>query len=383
MATTTRPPPKFMPIDEVESLEQYTEGGYHPVRLGDQLGGGRYEILNKLGYGGYSTVWLARDGDLQRLVAVKVTVATPAREDSRELEIRQQLTASAANHPWGKHVQELLNTFVESGPYLHLGNFLVAFPESDVEFVSPEQFREAFPPFTEPIHRWDRAPLTTTSVPPYAVFPRPFCKPTREMTLSDAHLLLTDFGEAWSPAREDRFSLHTPHNYRAPDPLLVGAPLGPAADIWTLAHALYAVYGISDLFQTSYPYPPSRMIVEAISTLGRPPQALWDAWAERSKYFNDAGERCSASKIVRFEEYPLAQCVRDIKTERENLAEEFPNDPPLGDEEIEDLYQMLAAMLQWSPDDRATASQLADGVWMRRWGIPALEQMKERVQRAT
>ncbi|OKP14466.1 hypothetical protein PENSUB_14078 [Penicillium subrubescens] len=35
----------------------------------------RYHIVDKLGFGGYSTVWLARDSHLQRYVAVKINAA--------------------------------------------------------------------------------------------------------------------------------------------------------------------------------------------------------------------------------------------------------------------------------------------------------------------
>lgn len=44
-----------------EALSKYCPGGYHPVRLRDRLHDGRYEILHKLGFGAFSTVWLARD----------------------------------------------------------------------------------------------------------------------------------------------------------------------------------------------------------------------------------------------------------------------------------------------------------------------------------
>ena len=44
-----------------ESLYNYRPGGFHPVNLGDTLQDGRYVIRHKLGYGGFSTVWLARD----------------------------------------------------------------------------------------------------------------------------------------------------------------------------------------------------------------------------------------------------------------------------------------------------------------------------------
>ncbi|PWY63810.1 kinase-like protein [Aspergillus eucalypticola CBS 122712] len=44
-----------------EPLHRYTTGGYHPITLGSLLHQGRYKILHKLGWGGYSTVWAARD----------------------------------------------------------------------------------------------------------------------------------------------------------------------------------------------------------------------------------------------------------------------------------------------------------------------------------
>lgn len=61
---------KFMytcPID-AEPLDRYKRGGYHPIRLGSSLCDGRYKILHKLGWGGYSTVWAARDQRLYNIL---------------------------------------------------------------------------------------------------------------------------------------------------------------------------------------------------------------------------------------------------------------------------------------------------------------------------
>lgn len=46
---------------DAEPLHRYQPGGYHPLALGDILKDGRYEIVHKLGWGGYSTTWAAKD----------------------------------------------------------------------------------------------------------------------------------------------------------------------------------------------------------------------------------------------------------------------------------------------------------------------------------
>lgn len=45
---------------EEQTLPLYQQKRYYPVKIGEVFNG-RYRILAKLGYGAYSTVWLARD----------------------------------------------------------------------------------------------------------------------------------------------------------------------------------------------------------------------------------------------------------------------------------------------------------------------------------
>lgn len=46
---------------EDEGTEDYRRGGYHAVRIGDTFKQGRYVVQSKLGWGHFSTVWLAWD----------------------------------------------------------------------------------------------------------------------------------------------------------------------------------------------------------------------------------------------------------------------------------------------------------------------------------
>lgn len=57
---TAQERPRFRHITE-EPDRLYQAGGFHRVSLGDRFVSNKYTILRKLGYGQYSTVWLARD----------------------------------------------------------------------------------------------------------------------------------------------------------------------------------------------------------------------------------------------------------------------------------------------------------------------------------
>lgn len=58
--------------DDFEGHEGYRKGGYHPVRIGEQYNQGRYTVLQKLGWGHFSTVWLVHDAVTGRRLAMKV-----------------------------------------------------------------------------------------------------------------------------------------------------------------------------------------------------------------------------------------------------------------------------------------------------------------------
>lgn len=47
--------------EDDEGFDSYRKGGYHAVRVGDQFAGGRFIAQRKLGWGQFSTVWLAYD----------------------------------------------------------------------------------------------------------------------------------------------------------------------------------------------------------------------------------------------------------------------------------------------------------------------------------
>lgn len=98
-------------VDGVERLEKYVPGGFHPVIVGDKLHN-RYEVVDKLGHGGWSTVWLVRDSQKQRYLALKVGVADSL---PREEPILRALSAQP-DAPGFENIPHLLDEFTVSGP---------------------------------------------------------------------------------------------------------------------------------------------------------------------------------------------------------------------------------------------------------------------------
>jgi hypothetical protein len=99
----------------VEDLETYYVGGYHPTHLGDRYHDGRYEVVHKLGFGSYSTVWLARDHLHNSFAALKIGVAS-AFQESTESEVLRVLASGNQEHPGRPYVISLLDEFVIAGP---------------------------------------------------------------------------------------------------------------------------------------------------------------------------------------------------------------------------------------------------------------------------
>lgn len=102
-------------ISGVETLEKYEPGGYHPVMVGDILHD-RYYIADKLGQGGYSTVWLAHDTYLKQYVALKVNIASSIPREPKVLKALSAPTPFLRRYPRPALVPSLLDEFEVQGP---------------------------------------------------------------------------------------------------------------------------------------------------------------------------------------------------------------------------------------------------------------------------
>jgi serine/threonine protein kinase len=73
---------------------------------------GRYELLRELGEGGMATVHLARQAELDRLVALKELSSLPAGDASASRFLREARIAGSLSHP---NVVTVHDVFLDEG----------------------------------------------------------------------------------------------------------------------------------------------------------------------------------------------------------------------------------------------------------------------------
>lgn len=119
--------------DEEEGEEGYKVGGYHPVNIGDKFHNGRFVVIEKLGWGHFSTVWMSYDkkrstaDDLQ-FVAIKVQKSAQHYREAAldEIELLKcvsdkahtLISLNSRENPYNNQlsVVRLVDNFEHSGP---------------------------------------------------------------------------------------------------------------------------------------------------------------------------------------------------------------------------------------------------------------------------
>jgi len=102
--------------DTTESPSEYKKGGYHPVCIGDQYNNDKYIIEKKLGFGYFSTVWLASDqtrssDDPHKIVAIKISKSRESFQEAAQDEMKMLQTLGNQDF-----MVQLLDQFVIWGP---------------------------------------------------------------------------------------------------------------------------------------------------------------------------------------------------------------------------------------------------------------------------
>ncbi|KAI9149293.1 Serine/threonine-protein kinase spk-1 [Paramyrothecium foliicola] len=305
-------------VGDCEEVEFYEKGGYHPVHIGDRYDDDRYHVIHKLGSGGFSTVWLARDSLLSSWVALKFVVAYKSAAIEEKVLMCHKIVSGLKDHrfvtyqrlfrvegPNGRHLCLVL-PFLGPSTY-HLSQFLksrihpwlvrrvisqTAKAVSDLHArglchgdITPSnivfRMRNLDHLDMQGIYRLFGKPkwalLETCSgethgpeAPRYIVGYLDFM--SCEEDLFEDEVCLIDFDQSFLTSHPPKEVLGTPVGFLAPE-VAVGRPASPASDVWALTCALLHIRSGSSPFSFLGLDAPCDLVGLVIQSLGNIPEA--------------------------------------------------------------------------------------------------------------
>ena len=424
-------------LDNVEHVEKCRSGGYHPIHLGDTFKEGRYRVLHKLGYGGFSTVWLALDKNQDALVSLKVLTAEASRQ-STELNILQHLSNQAQGNPWRRNVISSLDRFSFKGPNgTHLcyvsqlgGPSISAMTHSPGEVTGTRRLRAPLArrlaqqlagtvslmhevevvhggmllsqdpgevPNTQAditpknvllgLKGLDGQPLESIfkelgnpvkdsiftfsgqkpdlSAPEYLVEPAIFSG--IEVASISEQILIIDLGEAFQTQSPPSYGVGTPVSYCSPE-LILESKASKASDIWALACTIFELRSGFPLFE-SFTGSSKEVLEEMGRLLGPPPTSTHSLWRKNE---------ITVAQHAQINELALGEHVGRIGMDDHDVylhddEATAPNNhtslhEPLGrgitGDEANDLTDMLRRALNYTPEKRLSAGEIANHPWL-------------------
>ncbi|KAE8160440.1 kinase-like domain-containing protein [Aspergillus tamarii] len=373
---------------EEENLPDYIASRYYPTRIGEVIKD-RYQVIGKLGYGATSTAWLARDMNCRSYVTLKIFIkaASMGQQLDDELGMYQRLDR-ASKHPGRNAIRSLLDSFHIDGPndkhhclvhpplfesvwdFLHR-NPVQRLPKPVLAFTLRQVFLALDYLHTEcqVIHTDIKANNIMFQLANSSVFtkfeedelrnPSPRKELdgraiflSRELEMIPGKLgapVLCDFGSAMLGDIEHLEDVQ-PDIYRAPE-VILEVPWSYSIDIWNVGCMIWNIFEGCSLFTGHDPkfqtYRSRAHLAEMISLLGHPPPSLLARGKQSQRFFSDSGE---------FREAALLQDLTPLE-QRETTLE---------GEDKERFLRMMRRMLQWEPEKRSSAKELAEDEWIRK-----------------
>ncbi|TVY88182.1 Serine/threonine-protein kinase [Lachnellula willkommii] len=369
-------------LDEEQFEEGFEKGLYYPVNIGDVFAS-KYQVVGKLGCGVTSTVWLARDLQARKHVALKVY--TRDRDQKAEFENYQCLARGNRSHPGYSYIRTALETFTlpraggdhtclvqkpmwesfrdlirrcpdglftekvlkgalyqlfQALDYLHTECKLVHTDIKADNLLNQIEDKSILSAFTKAEMEHPCPRKTVNGVTVYA---------SRQMavpkTFGDS--LLSDFGSA---VRGDIKRNHDaqPHIYRAPE-VMVKAAWSYPVDIWNVGVMVWDLFEGKHMFHGNDPdgkgYSTRAHLAEAIGMLGPPPLDLLKQGVRSSEFFDEDGKWIAEMPV------PTDTSLEESEFRLQGKNKEL-------------FLQMMRGMLQWRPEDRKTAKQLLEDPWL-------------------
>ncbi|KAI3005603.1 hypothetical protein CBS147346_4269 [Aspergillus niger] len=387
------PNPNFVRIPnwyniEEETLPEYTASQYYPTRIGEVIKE-RYQVIGKLGYGSTSTAWLARDMENRRYVMLKIFIEASSlgQQVDNELNMYRLMEQSPTIHPGRDVIRTLLDTFYIDGPQdkhrclVHppLWESVLAFlrrnpverlPSAVIAVVLHRLFLGLDFLHTECkiAHTDIKADNIMFGIKDDSVFTdieenelqRPV--PRKEVDERTIYMsrelkvpkgigapVLCDFGSAMVVNDEYQRVFIQPQIYRAPE-VILGVPWTYSADIWNVGCMIWDLYEGGSLFTGQDPvderYRSRAHLAEMINLLGPPPASLLTQGELRDKFFSSEGAFLHPDLLTDY--VPLEE--RETTLEREAERDAF--------------LRFMRKMLQWEPNRRSSAKDLAEDEWI-------------------
>ncbi|TFK27481.1 kinase-like protein [Coprinopsis marcescibilis] len=418
----------FIPpqLDEIEDLEGYRPGGYHPISIGDVYDHGRFRVLHKLGSGGSATVWLARDkpkgGNQGRLVALKAMhadlssappIAIPHTPEANVQTTDHQFTVQGPN---GTHLflasplagpsvramsdspgrvagtrrlradlarkvakqtatalQHLHHIGVVHGD-LTTSNILFRLSPHTRGWSDAEVYAHFGEPELESVRTCDGRP-PGPHAPPALVAAIPNTRLCDAPRLLLEHTVLADFGQSFfAHSPPPSYVPRTTLGYQSPEARFE-ARVGLEADIWALACAIFEIRAGFALFE-AFLGSEVDVLKQTVEMLGRLPEPWWGAFEERSRWFEQDGrprseleqERSGVLLIA----YPtsIREKLREIGAQDDDDVDYMPPGPMfekrrvgLSEAEVELMADLLEKMLRYKPEERIRIGDVVRHPW--------------------
>ncbi|KAG5967526.1 hypothetical protein E4U57_000684 [Claviceps arundinis] len=401
--SSTKPTPCQQLLDE----DIYKNQDYHPVSLGDTFDSKRYTVLRKLGYGRYSTVWLANDLKHQRYVALKLLRAGCYNSShpvfEREILEKIRDVSRESSHEGRKHVLPLNEHFNHRGPNgdhvcltfdvlgHHLNLQAINYEDGRLPVKAVREIVTQLLKGLDFLHRECgvihtdlkgqnillelETPNDTVldylqSVPPRTIKGQdgrlvPLQEdikmpPVAEM--ASLHIRIIDFGvSSWR--EKHLFEKIQPLALRAPE-VAIGAPWDTGVDIWTLGCLKWATWTDEDehlarIIEVLGPFPSSLLRKGRLSaeffheTVITAPNCHSDALLNADRFH-------SPGKLIRGPSYTRSslECILNGKVS--------PHNKPSGmlENEFAIFVDFLKGMLEIDPMKRKSAAQLLQHEWL-------------------
>ncbi|KAJ7145380.1 kinase-like domain-containing protein [Mycena crocata] len=377
---------KFHGPHNEEPLTGYEDAGYCPISLGQNLSD-RYIVLRKLGWGGCSTVWLARDADLERHVAIKVlTGHFSAAIDMHELEFMQRLGSNninivhlldhfTADSPNGPHkclvmepvglnvsalsskyrrrcmplgrVKKITRDTLRALDYLDSCGIIHADIKPNNIFLAldnPEFVVRNYLSTTDPvIYPETQIANENISISQVLTQPLPLPQDTDLLRLDGARFKLGDFGVGfWAsePPQYQGTEIQST-SFRSPE-ILLGTPWNSKIDIWSVGCMVYELLAGSPLFPPNG-YPAMNLKIMALRLLEDPPAFMMESGLHKVKLIGGS-----------FDDTP-----RPFHTFAENTRRR---------DDDEDAHQKIISffhtVFKYDPDQRPSARELLAHPWL-------------------